>query len=41
MAKSLIVYFTQGGTTAQVAEAIAAGLRSKEHQVDLHNMNDG
>lgn len=41
MLKSLIVYFTQGGTTAQVAKAIAAGLRSKEHQVDLHNMNDG
>jgi len=41
MAKSLIVYFTQGGTTAQVAEAIAFGLRSKEHQVDLHNMNEG
>lgn len=41
MAKSLIVYFTQGGTTGQVAEAIANGLRDKEHQVDLHNMNDG
>jgi flavodoxin/ferredoxin len=41
MFKSLIVYFTQGGATARVAEAIAAGLRSKEHQVDLHNMNDG
>jgi Flavodoxins len=41
MAKSLIVYFTQGGTTAQVAEAIASGLRSQKHQVDLHNMNDG
>jgi len=41
MAKSLIVYFTQGGTTGQVAEAIAAGLRGKEHRVDLHNMNHG
>ena len=41
MVKSLIVYFTQGGTTAQVAGAIAAGLRSKEHRVDLHNINDG
>jgi len=41
MAKSLIVYFSQGGTTAKVAEAIASGLRSKNHQVDLHNMNDG
>ena len=41
MVKSLIVYFTQGGTTEHVAEAIATGLRSREHQVDLHNMNDG
>jgi flavodoxin/ferredoxin len=41
MFKSLIVYFTQGGATARVAEAIATGLRSKEHQVDLHNMYDG
>ncbi len=39
--KNLIVYFTQGGTTAKGAEAIAAGLRSKGHEVDLHNMNDG
>lgn len=41
MLKSLIVYFTQGGSTARVAEAIAAGLRSKECQVDLLNINDG
>ena len=41
MVKGLIVYFTQGGTTEHVAEAIATGLRSREHQVDLHNMNDG
>lgn len=41
MTKSLIVYFSQGGTTAKVAEAIDSGLRSKNHQVDLHNMNDG
>jgi flavodoxin/ferredoxin len=41
MFKSLIVYFTQGGATARVAEAIAAGLRSTEYQVDLLNMNDG
>jgi len=41
MAKILIVYFSQGGTTAKVAEAIASGLRSKNHQVDLRNMNDG
>lgn len=41
MSKILIVYFSQGGTTAKVAEAIASGLFSRNHQVDLYNMNDG
>lgn len=41
MARSLIVYFSQGGATARVAEAIAAGLRSAECDADLVNMNDG
>lgn len=41
MKKCLIVYFSQGGTTAQIAESIAAGLRTKEYHVDLHNINDG
>ncbi len=39
MPKCLIVYFSQSGTTAQVAECIATGLRSEGYQVDLCNMN--
>jgi flavodoxin/ferredoxin len=41
MPKCLIAYFSQGGTTAQVAESIAAGLRTAEYQVDLFNTRDG
>lgn len=41
MTKSLIVYFSQGGTTARVAEHIATGLRSTAHHVDLFNLKDG
>ncbi len=40
MSKILITYFSQGGTTAQVAEYIAFGLRSSGHQVDLCNIKD-
>jgi flavodoxin/Pyruvate/2-oxoacid:ferredoxin oxidoreductase delta subunit len=40
MSKSLIVYFSLGGTTARVAESIAAGLRAAEYQVDLCNIKD-
>ncbi len=40
MSKSLILYFSQGGTTARVAESIADGLRAAGHQVDLCNMKD-
>jgi flavodoxin/Pyruvate/2-oxoacid:ferredoxin oxidoreductase delta subunit len=40
MPKSLIVYFSQGGTTARVAESIATGLRAAEWQADLCNMKD-
>ena len=40
MAKSLIVYFSQGGTTAKVAESIATGLRSEGYQVDLHSIKE-
>lgn len=41
MRNGLIVYFSQGGTTAQVAEAVAAGLRTRSWQLDLHNLRDG
>ena len=40
MTRGLIVYFSQGGTTARVAESIAAGLRAAEWQVTLCNMKD-
>lgn len=40
MSKGLIVYFSQGGTTARVAESIAAGLRAAEYRVDLFNIQD-
>ena len=41
MSKALLVYFSQCGTTAQVAESIAAGLHSAGHEVSLHNISDG
>jgi flavodoxin/Pyruvate/2-oxoacid:ferredoxin oxidoreductase delta subunit len=40
MPKCLMVYFSQGGTTARVAESIAAGLHAAEYQVDLYNLQD-
>lgn len=40
MSKGLIVYFSQGGTTARVTEYIATGLRTAEYRVDLCNMKD-
>jgi len=40
MAKSLIVYFSQGGTTTKVAESIADGLRREGYQVDLHSIKE-
>lgn len=40
MAKSLIVYFSQGGTTAKVAEYIATGLRREGCQADLYSIKE-
>ena len=40
MARCLLVHFSQGGTTAQVAQAIAGGLRAAEFQVELCNLRD-
>jgi len=40
MSKGLIVYFSLGGTTACVAESIAAGLCAAEYRVDLCNIKD-
>jgi flavodoxin/ferredoxin len=41
MPRCLMTYFSQGGTTALVAENIASGLRSAEYEVDLCNISDG
>ena len=41
MPKSLIVYFSLGGTTAQVARSIASGLKAAGYSVDLHDLADG
>lgn len=40
MPKALIVYFSQGGATARVAEAIAAGLQGAGYQIDRCNIRD-
>jgi flavodoxin len=40
MPNGLLVYFSQGGTTARVAEAIGSGLHSAQWQVTLCNMKD-
>lgn len=40
-AATLIVRFSQGGTTARVAEAIADGLRAKGLQADVHDLMAG
>jgi flavodoxin/Pyruvate/2-oxoacid:ferredoxin oxidoreductase delta subunit len=40
MSKSLIVYFSQGGTTARTAESIAAGLHTAGYQVDVCHLID-
>lgn len=41
MPRATIIYFSQNGTTTQVVDAIAAGLRSAGYVVDLSNLRDG
>ncbi|MFU8888628.1 MAG: EFR1 family ferrodoxin [Trueperaceae bacterium] len=41
MPKTLIVYFSQAGSTAKVANAVATGLRGAGHEVDLHELTTG
>ncbi len=41
MAKAIIVYFSQNGTTERVADSVAAGLRNAGYVVDSWNMRDG
>ena len=41
MPKTLIVYFSQAGSTAKVANAVAGGLRGAGHQVDVHDLTTG
>ena len=41
MPRSLVVYFSQGGTTGQIAKAIASGLRSTGYEVDMYNIKEG
>ncbi|UCG54909.1 MAG: EFR1 family ferrodoxin [Dehalococcoidia bacterium] len=38
--KGLIVYFSQSGTTAKVAESIATGIRRQGYQVDVHSIQE-
>jgi ferredoxin/flavodoxin len=39
--RSLVVYFSQGGANARVAEAIGAGLKRSGYDVDLWNLRNG
>lgn len=39
--KALIVYFSQGGTNARVADAIATGIRQAGYETDLWNLTNG
>jgi flavodoxin/ferredoxin len=40
MSRGLITCFSQGGTTARVAEQISAGLVSAGHEIDICNLKD-
>jgi len=39
--KALIVYYSQGGTNARVADAIATGIREAGYEIDLWNLRNG
>jgi flavodoxin/ferredoxin len=41
MKKTLIAYFSQGGTTRSVSEQILKGLSSEQFQVDLYDVAEG
>ena len=41
MPRAAVIYFSQNGTTAQVADAIAVGLRTAGYVTDLSNLRDG
>jgi flavodoxin/Pyruvate/2-oxoacid:ferredoxin oxidoreductase delta subunit len=41
MKKALIAYFSQGGTTAKIAAQIGQGIKDKNYEVDLYNIQDG
>jgi len=41
MPRTLMVYFSQGGTTRKIAEQISNGLEERQYQSDLHNIIDG
>jgi len=41
MKRTLIVYFSQAGSTRKVAQSVAAGLRGAGHEVDLHDLTTG
>ena len=41
MSRCLLVYYSQGGTTSRIANAVAKGLREARHVVALHNLKDG
>lgn len=41
MSRALLFYFTQGGSTLKVAEAITGGLRGRGYETEIRNIRDG